>query len=242
MLLVRFAQWVLFVRQAVGKDQHPDLDWRGDVPIARRFDDPYFSLEDGWAETRHVFLDGNGLPGRFADGFQIAELGFGTGLNAFAALAAWRAAEVKGTLNFTSFERYPMGADQMARALSVYPDLAALAEPFLACADDWRDPVALDGFRLEVIVGDARTTLADWRGQADAWFLDGFAPSRNPEMWQDDLLRDIARHTPAGGTLATYTAAGAVRRGLEAAGFVIERRPGFGRKRHMTAGWLPRGD
>lgn len=224
------------------KDQHPDLDWRGDVPVARRFDDPYFSLEDGWAETVHVFLDGNGLPGRFRDGFQIAELGFGTGLNAFAALAAWREAGVEGVLRFTSFERYPMAAGAMARALAVYPELAALAEPVLARAGDWSEPVEVEGFRLEVILGDARETLPRWDGRADAWFLDGFAPAKNPEMWGPGLMAGVVRHMAPGGTLATYTAAGAVRRALSAAGLAVERRAGFGRKRHMTLGQRPCAD
>jgi tRNA U34 5-methylaminomethyl-2-thiouridine-forming methyltransferase MnmC len=222
----------------MGEDQHPDLDWSGDVPVARRFDDPYFSLENGLAETRHVFLEGNGLPGRFRKGFRIAELGFGTGLNALAALAAWRAAGLPGELRFTSFERYPMRPEAMARALSVYPDIAGLAAPVLARAGDWSAPVVADGVRLEVILGDVRETLPAWPGMADAWFLDGFAPARNPEMWEASLMAEVARHTAPGGTFATYSAAGAVRHALAEAGFAVERRQGYGRKRHMTAGRL----
>ena len=119
----------------MSKHQHPDLDWNGDVPVARRFDDPYFSLADGLAETRHVFLDGNGLPGRFAPGFHIAELGFGTGLNALAAFAAWRDAGIGGQLRFTSFERFPMAASDMARALAAYPEMLALGRPILAALE-----------------------------------------------------------------------------------------------------------
>lgn len=92
--------------------------------------------------------------------------------------------------------------------------------------------------KLHLIVGDARETLPRWQGQADAWFLDGFAPSKNPEMWDPALLAEVARHTAPGGTFATYTAAGFVRRALAAAGFAVTRCPGFGRKRHMTRGVL----
>lgn len=220
------------------KHQHPDLDWNGNVPVARRFDDPYFSLSDGLAETRHVFLDGNGLPGRFGQGFHIAELGFGTGLNALAALAAWREAGIDGPLLFTTFERFPMAAEDMARALAVYPELLAEAQPILTALAVGKTRIGLPDLTLEIVVGDARRTLPDWPGRADAWFLDGFSPAKNPELWEPALLAQVARHTRAGGTAATYSAAGHVRRALEAAGFIVERRPGFGRKRHMTAARL----
>lgn len=214
------------------QEDHPILDWQGDVPIARAFDDPYFSLGDGLAETTHVFLTGNGLPARFRPGFRIAELGFGTGLNVLAAWAAWRDARAEGPLRFTSFERYPMAKSDMARAHRTYPDLLCLSEALLGGLSE-------TGFRcetleLELILGDARRTLPAWSGQADAWFLDGFSPAKNPELWEPDLLGEVARHTLPGGTAATYSAAGAVRRALAAAGFEVARLPGYGRKRHMT--------
>ena len=214
-------------------DQHPKLDWRGDVPVARAFDDPYFSLENGLAETRHVFLDGNGLPGRYKPGFQIAELGFGTGLNALAAWRLWRDSGVSGALRFTSFEAFPLPPEAMARALSVYPDLAGLAERLVAAVRGEAD-LEGEGLILSVIHGDARDTLPGWDGLADAWFLDGFAPARNPELWEPSLMQAVADHTRSGGTAATYSAAGAVRRALGDAGFQVDRRPGYGRKRHMT--------
>lgn len=89
-----------------------------------------------------------------------------------------------------------------------------------------------------MIIGDARHTLPAWDGVADAWFLDGFAPARNPELWEAPLLAQVAAHTAPGGTFATYTAAGAVRRALDAAGFDVARVPGYGRKRHMSRGTL----
>jgi tRNA U34 5-methylaminomethyl-2-thiouridine-forming methyltransferase MnmC len=215
-------------------DQTAELEWRdGEVPVSTRFDDPYFSLAGGLAESRYVFLGGNDLPARFAPGFHIAELGFGTGLNMLAAFIAWRAAGA-GPARFTSFEAYPMTAGDIARALTAFPEAEAVAGPFLAAWERGARRFDMDGFAVEVITGDARETLAAWDGSADAWFLDGFAPAKNPELWSEDLMAEVGRHTAPGGTAATYTAAGFVRRGLAAAGFTVERRPGFAGKRHMS--------
>lgn len=215
------------------------LDWKdGGVPVSRRFDDPYFSLGNGLAETRHVFLDGNDLPGRFCPGFHVAELGFGTGLNMLAALLCWRASGTAGTLRFTSFEGFPLPADAIARALEAFPDAAAIAAPFLAQWAQGARLIRMEGLEAEVILGDVRQTLPAWQGRADAWFLDGFSPAKNPEMWGEALMAEVAAHTRPQGSFATYTAAGHVRRALQAAGFQVERRSGFGHKRHMSVGRL----
>lgn len=215
------------------------LAWRGGVPVSARFGDPYFSLEDGLAESRHVFLAGNGLPARFRDGFRIAETGFGTGLNFLVALAAWRAAGAPGRLSFTSFEAFPLPAAAAGAALAAFPEIAGPAAELLARWESLGAGATFDGgVTLSVIDGDARVSLPRWPGRADAWFLDGFAPARNPELWEAPFLAEVARHTAPGGTFATYTAAGAVRRALAAAGFAVARLPGYGRKRHMTAGRL----
>ena len=213
--------------------QQARLNWKdGHVPVSEQFDDPYFSAQDGLAETQHVFLDGNDLPSRFAPGFHIAELGFGTGLNMLATWAAWEQSGQETPLRFTSFEAFPMALDDMAQALQSFPELAEYRDRFLAGWDG--TPCDLGAVQLEVIAGDARKTLSLWDDKADAWFLDGFSPAKNPELWGDELLAEVARHTVSGGTAATYTAAGFVRRGLESAGFSVTREPGFGRKRHMT--------
>ncbi len=226
----------------MGKDQQAGIEWRdGRVPVSRRFGDPYFSVTDGLAEARHVFLGGNDLPRRFRPGFCIAELGFGTGLNMLAALLAWRGAGVGGRLRFTSFEACPMSAADMARALSAFPGMTEIAAPFL---DQWASGarhVVIGELEAEIIHGDARDTLPVWTGKADAWFLDGFAPARNPELWGEKLMQAVAGHTNPGGTCATYTAAGFVRRALAGAGFAVSRRAGFGGKRHMSAGSLGHG-
>lgn len=218
-------------------EDHPILDWRDEVPVALAFDDPYFSLANGLEETLHVFLDGNGLPDRFAPGFHIGELGFGTGLNLLVAWKAWREAGISGPLRFTSFERFPMKRQDMARAHRSYPELSSLSEELLASLTP--EGLDLPTLQLRIVHGDARVTVAAWKDKADAWFLDGFSPAKNPEMWEPELLAEVADHTVRGGSAATYSAAGAVRRALEAGGFEVVRRPGYGRKRHMTVARLP---
>ena len=126
-----------------------------------------------------------------------------------------------------------MAPADMAKALAAFPDIAPWADRFLA---QWQGIGTCDlgTLKLQVVAGDARVSLPDWTGEADAWFLDGFSPAKNPELWQPDLLQAVADHTKPGGSASTYTAAGFVRRGLEEAGFTVTRAPGFGRKRHMT--------
>lgn len=217
------------------QNQSDQIEWRdGDVPVSTRFDDPYFSLDNGVAETEHVFLAGNDLPARFVDGFRIAELGFGTGLNLLVAWDAWDKAGCAGTLQFTSFEAFPMSRDDVARAHSAFPDFGGKRDLLTAAWQTYGGVWNLPGIKAEVIIGDAGDTLAKWNDKADAWFLDGFSPAKNPELWGEQLLADVANHTHANGTAATYTAAGFVRRNLANAGFEVSRVPGYGRKRHMT--------
>ncbi|RBI76003.1 FAD-dependent oxidoreductase [Roseovarius sp. TE539] len=217
------------------QDQRIELEWRaGDIPVSARFDDPYYNLGDGLAETRHVFLGGNDLPARFREGFRIAELGFGTGLNLLTAIQAWRHSGRAGRLTYTAFEAFPMKATDMIRAQSRFPELAELIAELAPFWHADKRRISLRDLEFRLVPGDARRSLPGWTGRADAWFLDGFAPSKNPEMWETPLLAAVADHTSPGGTVATYTAAGHVRRGLAKAGFSVERVPGFGRKRHMT--------
>lgn len=216
-----------------------DLDWQeGGIPVSRRFQDPYFSRHDGLAETRHVFLAGNGLPGRFRDGFHIAELGFGTGLNLIATLLLWQETGRTGRFRYTSFEAFPMTGPEMAQALAAFPAARAVADPLIAAWGAGARRFTIGAAEVEVIPGDARVTLPAWEGRAEAWFLDGFSPARNPELWDPALMAAVAAHTVPGGSFATYTAAGHVRRALQAAGFAVIRDPGFGRKRHMSRGTL----
>jgi tRNA U34 5-methylaminomethyl-2-thiouridine-forming methyltransferase MnmC len=218
-------------------DQQAKLEWRdGGVPVSTRFDDPYFSLEDGLAETRHVFMAGNDLPARYRDGFHIAELGFGTGLNLLCAWQAFRAAGIKGTLCFTSFEAFPMTRDEAGQALSHFPQLAEMATSLLQAWSQESFTFAAEGINAQIVMGDANARVPMMARQADAWFLDGFSPAKNPELWNGNLMQAVGTKTATNGTFATYTAAGHVRRALEEAGFEVRRIPGFGRKRHMSVG------
>ena len=212
------------------QDQTPDLDWReGGIPVSQRFDDPYFSLNGGLDETRHVFLAGNDLPRRLHPGFHVAELGFGTGLNLLAL-----AQIADQPIRFTSFEAYPMDLAQLAQAHAAFPELAALTAELRAGYPARRFQVGQ--VQAHIIVGDARDLLPQWDGAADAWFLDGFSPAKNPELWGEALMGEVGAHTAPGGTFATYSAAGHVRRALGAAGFAVTRAPGYAGKRHMSRG------
>jgi len=220
-------------------DQSKPLDWNGETPVSLRFDDPYYSLENGLNETRYVFLTGNNLPQRFCDGFHIAELGFGTGLNLLASLHLWRETGILGKLHFTTFEAFPLEAEDMIRAQAAFPDLAEIAQELAPFWKSGATSIELPDLTFEMNVGDARESLPRWDDQADAWFLDGFAPAKNPELWDDALMAQVASHMSPGGMAATYTAAGHVRRALAAAGLEVVRIPGYGRKRHMTQARKP---
>jgi len=220
-----------------------DLEWRdGDFPVSRQFDDPYYSVVDGRAETDHVFIEGNHLPLRWPEMRQctIAELGFGTGLNFLETVHQWQ--KVKPTnarLHFISFEQFPMTRDEMKKALSHWPELSELTERLLAVwhpVGDLPDLEFTDDIQLTIHMGDANTLLPARTFEADAWYLDGFSPAKNPELWNEKLMLEVAHHTVKAGTFATYTAAGFVRRGLEGAGFEVHKVKGFGRKRDMLIG------
>lgn len=218
-----------------GSEQAEGLEWRdGIVPVSRRFDDPYFSLAGGLAETRHVFLSGNGLPDRLRPGFHIAELGFGTGLN----LLATHLLAPGIALRYTTFEAFPITAEEMARSHAAFPEAVAVAAPLVAAWAEGKRQFSLGAIEVTVIEADARSALPLWQSRADAWYLDGFSPAKNPELWGADLMAEVARHTAPQGTFATYTAAGHVRRALAEAGFAVTRAPGYGTKRHMSTGVL----
>lgn len=218
------------------------------MPYSQAYGDHFYCRTDGRLECGHVFLDGNGLPSRWSDGsdFTIGELGFGTGLNLCETWRQWRSARTDGgTLHFVSFERFPLPRSAIDRALSHWPEIAREREAlsgFWPDAPEGHDAIGLDldeQTRLTVVCGPALEGLQGCGLSFDAWYLDGFAPSRNPDMWSAELIRQVFDHTSPGGTFATYAAAGFVRRNLASAGFAVERRPGFAGKREMLCGRRP---
>lgn len=230
-------------------DTQAPLTWHdGDMPFSPAFGDHFYCQTDGRLECGHVFLAGNGLPERWqtAETFTIGELGFGTGLNACETWRQWKAHRRPGArLHFVSFELFPMQAEEIDRALSRWPEIDAERKALVA-----RWPAEPSGVvtidldeqtRLSVVCGDAFKNLSASPLTFDAWFLDGFAPSRNSAMWSAELMQRVHDTTRPGGSFATYAAAGFVRRNLIAAGFAVERRPGFAGKREMLCGIKPAG-
>ncbi|MFT4159691.1 tRNA (5-methylaminomethyl-2-thiouridine)(34)-methyltransferase MnmD [Shinella sp.] len=223
------------------------LDWHeGDMPYSRAFDDHFYCRSDGRLECGHVFLAGNDLPRRWQrrEPFRIAELGFGTGLNLCETWRQWRETAPEGaSLHFTSFERFPMARADIDRALSHWPEIERERAALTAMwpdAPEGRVEIEFEPrMRLTVVCGAALDSLSEEKIPFDAWYLDGFAPSRNPDMWSAELMAEVYRLTVPGGRFGTYAAAGFVRRNLAAAGFIVERRPGFAGKREMLCGEKP---
>jgi len=244
--------------------QPADLSWNEQgTPVSRQFDDIYFSDQGGLHETRHVFLNGNHFPARFATHprplLVVAETGFGTGLNF---LTLWQSftefsqssdvfkqqphQTTLQRLHFISYEKFPLSVEDLEMAHRNWPELAPYAEKL---RQQW--PLPFAGCH-RLLLDDGRVTLDLWFGdvthllpnsdpslyqQVDAWFLDGFAPSKNPDMWSDELFASMAKLSRVEGTFATFTAAGFVRRGLQQAGFNVSKVKGHGKKREMLSGW-----
>ncbi len=226
----------------------PAIDWSSGAPRAVAFDDGYFARGDGLAESRVVFLEGLGLPEAWAgrDRFTLGELGFGTGLNVVAVLQLWRAHRPSPTarLHLFSVEAFPLAPEDARKALAPWPELAVPAAPLLAAWPRGRAGLHRFGWpalgaSLDLIVGEALAAVTGWAGAADGWMLDGFAPSRNPDMWRPELLAAVAARSRPGARAATFTVAGDVRRGLTAAGFTVAKRPGHGAKRERLEAVLP---
>lgn len=221
------------------------------VPRSLRFDDVYYSDDDGLAEVLHTFITPNNFASRFAaqldkQVFTIVETGFGAGLNFLTVVDVWLArGHDRGQLHFISFEKYPMAAHDLARAQQAYPQFSAISEQLIAgyprLLPGWHDLWLFDGrVRLTLWFGDVLSGLPELDSsencRMDAWLLDGFAPKKNPEMWLPPLFQQMARLSHAKTTFATFTSAGDVRRGLASAGFTVQKSSGFGKKREMCYG------
>ncbi len=226
------------------------------TPTSAQFDDIYFSPSDGVGESHYHFIVGNQLDERFAraETFIVAETGFGTGLNFLLTARLWQSTHnhqprQQGqlpTLHYFSAEKYPITAVQLADIYRAQVWQDALSEVLIAQYPRYltrgrHDMLfAIDGVcvRLSLLLGDATACFNDCDCCVDAWFLDGFAPRKNPAMWTQALFEVMAKRSRVGTTFATFTAASAVRKGLQAAGFNVQKGKGFGRKRERLLGYF----
>ncbi|THB63594.1 MAG: hypothetical protein D6B27_11960 [Gammaproteobacteria bacterium] len=215
--------------------------------ISDIYDDIYFSKIDGKAESTYVFLDNNNLKPRFSlcENFTIAEIGFGSGLNFVNTMSLWGETKKKfGWLEYYSFELHPFTDSDLKRAAAFFPDFKELYICLLESYADIHEGINRIVFPeknviLFLLVGDANILIDELgRETIDCWYLDGFAPAKNPELWNDVLLKKVAEKTVNRGTFSTFTASGNVRRALQNSGFAVEKVKGFGRKRDMLRGKL----
>lgn len=236
---------------------HANLDWITqdgvEIPVSKQFGDVYFSKANGLAETRHVFLQGNDLTERLAQlqshqYFCVGETGFGTGLNILALWQLWQQCRPNNhsRLHVITVEKFPLSRDDLQRALKAWPELAHFASQLIdqyppALPGSHRLVFAGERFSIDLWLGDAADCLPEIQTShpVDAWFMDGFAPKCNPELWQDNILKHLIRLSGPGTTFASFSVAGVVKQGLRQFGIKVTRPAGFGRKREMLKAWWP---
>ena len=214
------------------------------APRSNRFDDTYYDDENGLNESRHVFLGGCLLPQGWQNHrqFVICETGFGTGLNFLSAWHLWRQTSPNTSLlHFISVEGFPLSRSEMRLCLERWSEMAPLAVDLLQAYPDPQPGMHrlfFEGGRvvLTLLFEPVAKALGDLEVDVDAWFLDGFAPDRNPDMWQVDVYKEMARLSKPDARLATFSAAGSVRRDLHTAGFEVAKREGSGRNREFLFG------
>lgn len=228
--------------------QHAQIDWDDQGrPHSRQYDDVYFAVNEGIEETRHVFLGQTRLAERFAAlaphaCLVIGETGFGTGMNFYCAWQLFEQhAHAEARLHFVSVEKYPLGHEDMARAVRLWPELAAYSQPLLeqyVAVHPGFQQFTFDNGRvtLTLLIGDVLEQLPQLDAQIDVWFLDGFAPAKNPDMWTPQLFAQLARLSYPGTVLGTFTTTGWVRRSLVDAGFAMRKVPGIGKKWEVMNG------
>lgn len=234
--------------------QYTNLIWRNGQPYSEMFDDIYYSSDEeegvsdeyiaGEQEFKHVFFKHNGLPERWqaSDQFTIAELGFGSGLNFLLTVREWlkHLAETKQKkcLHYIAIEKYPLSPESISQLLSRYPELKFYSDELLS-----QYPPAVEAshsrhlFDSQVIIHfqfmDVLTVLEEGYFNVDAWYLDGFSPSKNRDMWSEEVFLKLAKNSRISATCSTYTAAGFVKRNMQNAGFLVKKVKGYGNKREM---------
>jgi len=223
-----------------------ELNWMHGHPYSLDFDDVYYSIADGFAETEYVFIQHNQLDQRFAqrknERFTIIETGFGTGLNFLSTAQQFLShAPTNSTLRFISIERHPLTFEDLTRSHQQWPmfqeTAKALQTQYIALSDGLNAfYLCQNRIQLDLWIGDISECLPQIETPANAWFLDGFAPAKNSSMWSESLYQNIALLSQTGTTFATFTSAGQVRRQLAAVGFDVKKAAGFGKKREMLYG------
>jgi tRNA 5-methylaminomethyl-2-thiouridine biosynthesis bifunctional protein len=223
-----------------------NLIWHENSPYSIDFNDVYFNSLDGLAETEFVFILQNQLKERFASPlsktFTIIETGFGTGLNFYCAASHWLTTSPKNTtLHYISIEKFPLKIEDMRKVSNFWQNFKITTDELLLNYEQINPHLNIFNLAekrilLHLYVDDISTGLSQITQHADAWFLDGFAPAKNAEMWSDEVFKQIARLSNSGTTFATFTSASLVRRGLDAVGFDVQKLTGFGKKREMLRG------
>jgi tRNA 5-methylaminomethyl-2-thiouridine biosynthesis bifunctional protein len=223
-----------------------NLIWHENDPYSLDYNDVYFNSLDGLAETEYVFILQNQLIKRFTSPlsktFTIIETGFGTGLNFYSAASHWLATSPKNTtLHYISIEKFPLKIEDMRKVADLWPAFMMTTTELLVNYQQIKPHLnifnlAENRILLHLYVDDISTGLSQITQNADAWFLDGFAPAKNAEMWSDEVFKQIASLSIPGTTFATFSSASLVRRGLDAVGFNVQKLPGFGKKREMLSG------
>lgn len=226
--------------------QFANLEWINNQPYSIDFNDIYFNSENGLQETEYVFIEHNQLKQRFSQlensHFTIIETGFGTGLNFLAVAAHWLAlAPLSAQLHYIGIEKYPLKLADLNRAQNSWPQFlpitSELAQNYANIkAENNIFNLAEGHIQLSLQVDDVLDALAKTTSIADAWLLDGYAPAKNADMWSSEVFGHIAKCSKFGTTFATFTSAGAVKRGLQAVGFKVQKHAGFGKKREMLSG------
>lgn len=230
--------------------QFANIEWRENkgahYPYSLDFNDVYFNTDDGLAETEYVFIAHNQLQQRFSNpnlsNFTMIETGFGTGLNFLVVSALWlQLAPRDATLHYIGIEKMPLSPADLTRAQALWPQFTDISQALIKQYSTLKTginhfSIAAGHIQLDLQADDIMLVLPQLSHIADAWLLDGFAPAKNTAMWSSEVFAQMARHSKIGTTFATFTSAGQVKRGLQAAGFEVGKHKGFGKKREMLSG------
>jgi len=208
--------------------------------FSRRYDDIYFDKLNGLKEKEYVYINANDLANRFnlSNKFCIAELGFGTGLNFILTWKLWKKnRKPNSSLTYISFENAPLSKKDMKRVYNKFADLNLYSKELIKKLSHTYKTNRSLYFHKEninlILIYDDFSNLPNFNFKADAWFLDGFAPNKNNEAWNENYFKEIYEKTNSKGSLSTFTVNGSVRRGLASAGFHVAKRKGFGKKKEM---------